>query len=137
MTNLKKEKVTKSTTINTTLLNVIKYWLFLLRSRHQLQKKQEELLSLIIYQYIMFSKEVSNPKFIWKLVFDYDSRQEISEIMNISNINFENYLTRMRNNNVIIDNQVNPNYMPGIGYNTKEFNLQFNFNIIDKNETKR
>lgn len=136
MINLKKEKIIKVSTINTSLLNVIRYWLFILRGRHKLQKKQEDALSLIIHQYIVYSKDITNPKFIWKLVFDYDSKKEIAETLGITTINLENYLTKMRHANVIIDNKINPNYMPGLLSDTKEFSLHFNFNIV-QNEEKR
>lgn len=136
MINSKKEKIIKVSTTNTSRLNVIRYWLYILRGRHKLQRKQENALSLIIEQYIIYSKDITNPKFIWKLVFDYDSKKEIAEKLGITSINLENYLTKMRQANVIIDNKVNSNYMPGLLSNTKEFSLHFNFNIVQNEEKK-
>lgn len=129
MRNSKKEEVTKVSKINTSLLNTIRYWIYLQRGKNDLSKKLKELLVLLIREYILLSNDVSNQKLRWKLVFDYEVRQKLAKEMDISSVSFENYLTRLRHLKIIIDNEINPIYVPDITLDTKTFILKFVFNI--------
>ncbi len=69
-------------------------------------------------------KEASQARVaINKLLFDTDSRKKLQSRLNLKEEVFNNYMSKFRKKRVIVDDMLNPNYIPPPG----KFILELNF----------
>lgn len=126
----------KIANINITLKNLFIKWLDITKSFHKLNNQQQQVLALLLYYHYKFKNETTNEKILWKLVFDYDTKIKIREDLifgekGLPNSTLQNIFTILRKRKVIIDNKINPIYIPDLEEKSKSFKIIFNFNIID------
>lgn len=122
--------------LNIKLKDLFFRWLDITKTFHGLNKQQQQVLALLLYHHYLYKKEITNDKILWKVVFDYETRVKIREDSifgekGLGSNSFENILSTLRKKKVIIDNKINPAYIPDLSSNSKEFNILFIFNIID------
>jgi len=126
---------TKVANINIKLKLLFFRWLDILKPWHNLNNQQQQVLALLLYYHYLYKKDITNDKILWKIVFDYDTRQKIIEDdcwkkgMTINTLN--NIFTMLRNKKAIIDNKISNVYIPELDINSKNFKMIFNFNIVD------
>lgn len=125
----------KTANINIKLKLLFSRWLDILKPWHNLNNQQQQVLALLLYYHYLYKKDITNDKILWKIVFDYDTRQKIIEDdcwkkgMTINTLN--NILTMLRNKKAIVDNKISNVYIPELDINSKNFKMIFNFNIVD------
>ena len=91
-------------------------------------KRQEirVLAELLKLEYTLRSLDDDNK---WKLIFHYDNRLAIRTALDISEASFNNSLTRLRKNNIIVDNIIPEKFL--VDFETG-YCLKINFKIADK-----
>lgn len=107
-------------------------WLELTKPFHKLPPQQIRFLSLLLFYYDKYKIQTNSEELAWKLVFNYDTKKEIKEVMNIKDQSLQNLFTVMRGKNIIKDNKVIDRYIPNVEKDAKEFRLIFNFKILDE-----
>lgn len=122
--------------LNIKLKDLFFRWLDITKTFHNLNKQQQQVLALLLYNHYMLKKDITNEKILWKLVFDYDTRVKIREDetfgeKGLNGNSFENILSSLRKKKVIVDNKVSPAYIPDLTLGSKEFSILFAFNIVD------
>jgi len=116
----------KSSDYNELFLN----WFLILKPLHNLSNK-ECILASKLYKYRDELKEVILDKEILDTTILSDTyRKKIIEEMNITMIHLQVLLTSLRKKNVIIDNRLNPKFIPHI--KDSELSLLIRFEIPDK-----
>lgn len=107
-------------------------WVEFTKPFHKMNNQQSELLALLLYNKFLLEKETTNPKIMWKILFDYDSKVKIADEMGIQMGSLENLLSRLRKIGVITkDNQITSHYIPTIDKKAKLFKIVINFHITD------
>lgn len=121
---------TKQALIKTSSKNFFKHWLILTRPLHKLKPQEINTLSLLLYHYFEYKKEITNDDLAWKLTFDYDTRNKIREELNIIEASFNNVLYSLRGKNIIKDNKINKSFIPILDLKTSNtYSLIFKFEI--------
>ena len=121
----------KSLNVNVHLKTMFRLWLEITTTFHKLTKQQINVLSLLLYYHHELHKEITNNKILWKMVFDYEVKEDIKKELDLADAGFQNVLTRLRKKGIIIDNKIVSTYIPKLEKNSKHFKVVFNFNIID------
>lgn len=121
----------KSLSMNVELKKLFNLWLNITSTFHNLTKQQIDVLALLLYYHKVLSDEITNKKILWKIVFDYETKQKIKDELGISDASLQNVLTSLRKKNIISNNQIVSTYIPNIEKNSSNFKIVFNFNIID------
>lgn len=118
--------------IKTSLKAFFYRWVEFTKPFHKMNNQQSELLALLLYNKFLLEKETTNPKIMWKILFDYDSKVKIADEMGIQMGSLENLLSRLRKIGVITkDNQITPHYIPTLEKNAKMFKIVINLHITD------
>jgi hypothetical protein len=104
-------------------------WIDFTKPLHKLNPQQSKVLALLLYHHYRLSFEITNDKILWKQVFDYDTKLLVCEELNIQMHALENLFSKLRRKNIIINNKVNPNFIPNLKLDAKNFRLIFNFKI--------
>ncbi len=120
----------KKASLNVKIKNFFYRYIEFLTPFHKLTKQQQHVLALLLYHRYRLQKEITNVKILWKELFDYDTKQLISEELGIADQSLQNILTQLRKRNVIIDNQISSVYIPELIGDSKQFIINFNFNIV-------
>lgn len=107
-------------------------WVEFTRPFHGLRTQLQNTLSLLLYHHYELSLVIKNNKILWKQVFDYDTKLLIAEELGIQMNSLDNMFGELRRNKVIIDNQINPVYVPNIAKDTKLFTIKINLQIDDE-----
>lgn len=120
----------KQANINIHLKDLFTRWLDITSAFHNLTKQQKQVLGLFLYYHYKYQKEISNNKILWKVVFDYDTRQEVKNQLGIKDAVLQNILSKLRKDGIIKNNKIISTFIPELEQNSKAFKIIFNFNII-------
>lgn len=123
-------KNVKQANINVNFKGLFKHWLDITKSFHKLTNQEQSILSLLLYYYYEYKKEITNETILWKMVFDYDTKAKIKEELGMKDQVLQNNLTKLRKKNIVQDNQIVKTYIPQLSEDVKNFKVIFNFNII-------
>ena len=121
----------KSLNINVHLKTMFKLWLNITSSFHKMTNQQIEVLALLLFYHHELSNQITNSKILWKMVFDYETKNKIKKELNLKDASFQNVLTSLRKKGIITDNKVVSTYIPKLENGSNNFRVVFNFNIID------
>ena len=124
-------KNSKTANINVDIKQLFKKWLDITNSFHNLPSQEKNVLSLLLYYHYITKKDVTNDKIIWKIVFDYDTKNLIKEELDMKDQGLQNVLSKLRKKKIIQDNKIINFFIPDIEKDSKNFKVIFNFNIID------
>lgn len=125
-------KNVKLATQNIRLKDLFLKWLEITKSFHGLTKQQSGILALFLYYHYEYSKEITNNKILWKMVFDYDTKRLIEDELGISNQVIQNFLTFARKKGIVTEKSISSGYIPDLSKDSKNFKIIFNFNIINE-----
>lgn len=120
----------KQANINIHLKELFTRWLDITSAFHNLTKQQKQVLGLFLYYHYKYQKEISNNKILWKVVFDYDTRQEVKNQLGIKDAVLQNILSKLRKDGIIKNNKIISTFIPELEQDSKVFKIIFNFNII-------
>lgn len=115
--------------ITTNFNGLIRKWVAFTYPFHKLPTQEQETLTAILIFYFQFKKNIKDENIIWKMVFDYDTRVKISNMINTKDYTLQNNLTKLRKKNIIKDNKVVPNYIPNLEPDCKSFRILYNFTV--------
>ncbi len=91
----------------------------------KLRNREGEVFAELLY-HCYLRRGMANKKDMFKLVFDYDTRERIQQELNISSAVFRNTLSALRKKRLIIDNAIPNHYLMDL---EEEINLTFRFLI--------
>lgn len=94
------------------IVDRLKKYLNITYKLHNLTDKEQEVLINFIIEYYEISKNVKDPKMVNIVLFDKDTKEKLAKKMKIQKGVFDNYLSTFRRKNVIIDNNLNPSFVP-------------------------
>ena len=106
-----------------------KYWFVFLRPFHNLTDREiDVVVSFLKYRYDL-SKKISDKEILNKVLMGEDIKRQIREENNISLQHFQVIMGKLRKKNVIIDNKINPKFIPNIQEGADNFKLLLLFDI--------
>jgi len=121
-------KASKIVNINTDLKNLFKHYLFITKPLNKLRPKEIDVLALLLYYNYLEIPNFKRNEDRWKRVFDYSTKLQIREELEIEDYTLQNVLSSLRKKKVIVNNVITDYYIPKIDA-TNNFQLVFNFNI--------
>jgi hypothetical protein len=117
----------KSININSECRSFFKQYVVITEPFHKLKGRAADVLSQLLYYNYFYRNLETNIK--WKMIFDYDTKLEIREYLDISGPVLENNLSYLRKKNVIVNNRVVDSFLVIPEENSVQ--LVFNWNITD------
>jgi len=110
---------------------MVKQYLVLLTPLHKLSPKEVELLTEVIYEYLVRRGDFAREDDCWEKVFHYTTKREIKDRLMMEDQTLQNRLTQLRRKKAITKNRVRKDLIPDIGSRTSNasevFNMTFRF----------
>ena len=111
------------------LENCILQFLMITKPMHKLTNQEINVLSALLYEYLLNKQNFKREEDLWKYVFDYDTKQKIKDKLDMGNAVFQNILTALRKKKVLVDNRIIALFIPNIEKTDEAFELTFRFLI--------
>lgn len=109
--------------------NFFKYWLVFLRPLHHLTDREIDLATAFLKKRYELSKDIMNNDLLDKIVLNEDYKREIREEVNMTLTHFQVIMGKLRSNKFIIDNKINPRFIPRIKEENNQFLLMIYFDF--------
>ena len=106
-----------------------KYWFEFLRPFHKLTDREIDVIACFAKQRYELSKVIKDPDILESVTMSDDTKKKVRNECNISLTHFQVMMCKFRKNNVIIDNRINPKFIPNIIEDNGYFQLLLLFDI--------
>ena len=107
--------------------NFFKYWFNFLKPFHKLTDREIEIVACFVKHRYELSKVIKDNEILDKVTMGEDTKRKIREECNINLPHFQVIMSKLRKNEVIIDNRINPRFIPNINDETEAFQLMLFF----------
>ena len=98
---------------------------------NKLRPKEIDVMALLLFYYISEKPNFKREEDVWKKVFDYETKIEIKDELELPDYIFQNVLSTLRKKKALIGRKIHPNFIPDVNNETKSFKLSYNFIIHD------
>lgn len=115
--------------ITTNFNGVISKWINFTHPFHKLTKQEQETLTALLIYYFKFKETLDDEDIIWKMVFDYETKLEIQNMLGAKDYTLQNTFSKLRKRNILKNNKVIKSYIPNIEKDSKNFKIVYNFTI--------
>ena len=109
------------------LTSFYKKWFELLRPFHHLTDREIDVAAAFVRQRYELSKKISDPDLLDQVLWSEQSRKEIRESCNMTQAHFQMVVSSLRKCRMIIDNRINPRYIPNLTGDDNDFSLLIYF----------
>ena len=103
-----------------------KYWFMFLKPFHHLTDREIDVITSFVKQRYELSKVITDSDVLDRVVMSEDTKRKVREECDITLPHFQIVMSKLRKNKVIIDNKINPRYIP----NLKESNGSFKMMLL-------
>lgn len=103
-----------------------KYWFMFLKPFHHLTEREIDVITSFVKQRYELSKVITDSDILDKVTMSEDTKRKVREECGITLPHFQIVMSKLRKNKVIIDNKINPRYIP----NVKEENGSFKMMLL-------
>ena len=108
---------------------LFRYWFLFLRPFHKLTDREIDVITAFTYERFLLSKVISDSEILDKVVMSEDIKKRVREESNITLAHFQVIMGKLRRNKVILDNKINPKFIPNISDENGSFKLMLLFDI--------
>lgn len=103
-----------------------RYWFEFLKPFHHLTEREMDVITSFVKQRYELSKVITDSDILDKVTMSEDTKRKVREECGITLPHFQIVMSKLRKSKVIIDNKINPRYIP----NVKEGNGSFKMMLL-------
>lgn len=115
-----------------TLERFFRLWLDFTKPLHKLTEKEIKVTACILKYRHELSQKISDPVLLNEILLNVDSRTKIREECDVSLQYFQVMLGELRKKKVIVNNTINPKFIPNFNVEEKKFKLLLHFDWEDE-----
>ena len=108
---------------------LFRHWFLFLKPFHKLTDREIDVITAFTYERFLLSKVISDSEILDKVVMSEDIKKRVREESNITLAHFQVIMGKLRRNKVILDNKINPKFIPNISDENGSFKLMLLFDI--------
>lgn len=106
-----------------------KYWFVFLAPFHKLTNKEIKVISSLVKQRYELSKVIKDDDILDRVTMSEDTKKKVREECNITVPHFQVIMSKLRKNKVILNNKINPKFLPNIVEDNNSFKLLLLFEL--------
>lgn len=111
--------------------NFFRYWLEFLKPFHNLTDREMQVAAALLKKRYELSKVIKDETILDKVVLSEDTRKIIRADCDISLAHFQVIMGKLKKSKIILENRVNPKFVPNITEEVGSFRLLLNFELSD------
>lgn len=105
------------------------YWIMFLKPFHHLTDRESEVVVSLLKERYELSKVITDNEILDKVLMSEDSKKKVREECGITLPHFQIVMSKLRKNKVLIDNKINPRYIPKITEGSESFKMMLLFDF--------
>lgn len=109
--------------------NFFRYWFMFLEPFHKLTKREIDVAASFVKQRYELSKVIKDSEILDRVTMSEDTKKKVREECNITLPHFQVILGKLRKNKVIVDDKINPKFIPNINADNDTFQLLLLFEL--------
>lgn len=106
-----------------------KYWFMFLKPFHHLTDREMDVITAFVKQRYELSKVITDSDILDKVTMSEDTKRKVREECEITLPHFQIVMSKLRKSKVIIDNKINPRYIPNIKEENGSFKMMLLFDF--------
>ena len=106
-----------------------RYWFEFLRPFHNLTNREMDVITAFTKCRFELSKVIKDDKILDKVVMSEDTREQVREDCQLSLPHFQVIMGKLRESKVIVNNKINPRFIPNIKEEDGNFKLLLLFDF--------
>ena len=106
-----------------------KYWFMFLKPFHHLTEREMDVITSFVKQRYELSKVIKDNEILDKVTMSEDTKRKVREECGITLPHFQIVMSKLRKSKVIIDNKINPRYIPNIKEENSSFKMMLLFDF--------
>ena len=106
-----------------------RYWLEFLRPFHNLSDREVQIATSLLRNRYELSKVITDDEILDRVLLSEDTRKKIMAECNIASSHLQVIMTKLRKSKVIVDNRINPKFIPNIVEGRNSFSLLLHFDL--------
>lgn len=106
-----------------------RYWFEFLKPFHNLTDREMDVITGFVKQRYELSKVIKDNEILDKVVMSDDIKEKVLKECNMSSPHFQVIMGKLRKNNIIVDNKINPRFIPNISEEEGSFQLLLYFDL--------
>lgn len=105
-----------------------KYWFMFLKPFHHLTEREMDVITAFVKQRYELSKVITDSDILDKVTMSEDTKRKVREECGITLPHFQIVMSKLRKSKIIVDNKINPRYIPNIK-NNNSFKMMLLFDF--------
>lgn len=110
------------------------FWFNILHPFHGLSKSQVGVVAALVQKRFELSHSIIDPKVLDKVLMSSEVREQIREGCKMSKGQFQVTLSILRKKGVIIEERINPKFIPRVAVGSDNFKLLIVFKFLDDDQ---
>lgn len=110
-------------------MSFFRYWFLFLKPFHHLTDREIDIAASFVRERYELSKVIKDDKILDKVSMSDDIKRKIREECEITLPHFQVIMGKLRKNKVIVDNKINPRFIPDIKEDKSSFQLLLLFDL--------
>lgn len=106
-----------------------RYWFEFLKPFHKLTDREIDVISSFVKHRYELSKVVKDMEILDQVTLSEETKKKVREECDITLPHFQVIMGKLRKSNVIIDNKINPRFIPNIDEESGSFKLLLFFDL--------
>ena len=106
-----------------------RYWMEFLEPFHKLTSRELDIITAFLKHRYELSKVIKDEEILDRVTMGEDTKNKVREECNITPAHFQVIMGKLRKNKVIIDNKINPRFIPNITEEHGTFQLMLLFEL--------
>lgn len=106
-----------------------RYWFEFLEPLHKLTGREIDVIASFVKQRYELSKVIKDSEILDKVTMSEDTKKKVREDCNMSLAHFQVIMGKLRKNKVILDNRINPRFIPYLTDDKGSFSLLIKFDL--------
>ena len=106
-----------------------RYWFEFLQPFHKLTEREIDVITSLVKQRYELSKVIKDAEILDRVTMSEDTKRKVREECNMTLPHFQVIMGKLRKSKVIIDNKINPRFIPNIREDSGTFQLLLLFEL--------
>ena len=106
-----------------------RFWFEFLKPFHKLTDREMDVITAFTYERYNLGKVISDEDILDKVVMSEDTKKKIREEYKVTPAYFQVIMGKLRRNGLIVNNKINPRFIPNITEDNGSFKLMLLFDI--------
>lgn len=106
-----------------------RYWFEFLQPFHKLTEREIDVITSLVKQRYELSKVIKDDEILDRVTMSEDTKRKVREECNMTLPHFQVIMGKLRKSKVIIDNKINPRFIPNIRKDSGTFQLLLLFEL--------